>query len=245
MTENSNTTETTNSPVTATEAEVASLIKKLEESGLRTTSGRAGNSPYSAETIVAHPATLAAGDRVSRRDLARSHNGADRYKGRGRWRTVVLLTTDDNGPLAVCDAGDRGAEEVGHSGLYVRPWATEEAEQATGGLGTLADLFAGLDLSPAKPAPLVVTRHPGLVTVLLEDGVVPEGTEVVAHATPEQVRGKHVYGVLPLHLAAEAASVTEVTLDLPAELRGQELSAEQVRQYRTGTTTYQVTREEP
>ena len=91
-------------------------------------------------------------------------------------------------------------------------------------------------------SPVVVTRHPALVEYLTELGVVPAGTEVVTHATAEQVRGRHVFGVLPLHLAAEAASVTEVTLHVPAELRGVELTLEQVRQFAGPLVKYKVSR---
>lgn len=90
--------------------------------------------------------------------------------------------------------------------------------------------------------PVVVTRHPALVEYLTELGVVPAGTEVVTHATAEQVRGRHVFGVLPLHLAAEAASVTEVPLHVPAELRGVELTLEQVRQFAGPLAEYKVSR---
>ena len=91
-------------------------------------------------------------------------------------------------------------------------------------------------------SPVVVTRHAALVEYLTELGVVPAGTEVVTHATTEQVRGRHVFGVLPLHLAAEAASVTEVTLHVPAELRGVELTLEQVRQFAGPLVEYKVSR---
>ena len=94
----------------------------------------------------------------------------------------------------------------------------------------------------ADRRPVVVTRHPALVEYLTELGVVPAGTEVVTHATAEQVRGRHVFGVLPLHLAAEAASVTEVTLRVPAELRGVELTLEQVRQFAGPLVEYKVSR---
>lgn len=87
---------------------------------------------------------------------------------------------------------------------------------------------------------VVVTRHPALVEFLREQGVLTAGARVVAHATPEDVAGQHVVGVLPLRLAALAASVTEVPLNLPAELRGQELSLEQVRQYAGAPVTYRV-----
>ena len=87
---------------------------------------------------------------------------------------------------------------------------------------------------------LVVTRHKALVQYLLRCGLVLEGTPVLAHATAEDVRGKHVFGVLPLRLACLAAKVTEVPLDLPPELRGQELGLEQVEAYAGQARTYVV-----
>lgn len=89
---------------------------------------------------------------------------------------------------------------------------------------------------------IVVTRHPALVTVLVEDGIVPADVPVLAQATGDDVRGKRVIGVLPLFLAAEADSLTTVDLRLPPEMRGTELTAAQVREYMTGYTTYRVER---
>lgn len=91
---------------------------------------------------------------------------------------------------------------------------------------------------------IVITRHPALVAYLQEIGMVDDGVRVITHATPADVRGKHVIGVLPLRLAALAASVTEVTLDIPAELRGQELTLDQIRQYAGEPATYVVARKE-
>lgn len=87
---------------------------------------------------------------------------------------------------------------------------------------------------------LVVTRHPGLVAYLKEIGLAPEGVEVVSHATAGNVAGKHVCGVLPHSLSSLCASFTEVPLALPPELRGTELSLEQVRQYAGRPVTYRV-----
>ena len=86
---------------------------------------------------------------------------------------------------------------------------------------------------------LVVTRHPGLVEYLEELGVV-DAPKVVSHATPEQVRDQHVFGVLPLELAAEAWAVTVVPLRLPPELRGKELSKEQVAEHAGELRTFSV-----
>lgn len=71
---------------------------------------------------------------------------------------------------------------------------------------------------------VVVTRHSALVEWLKMQGLITGDEPVIEHATSQDVRGKHVVGVLPLHLAAEAESVTVVDLDIPPEKRGKELS---------------------
>lgn len=87
---------------------------------------------------------------------------------------------------------------------------------------------------------VVVTRHPGLVDYLRTQGIDVEC--VRAHVTAEEIRGKCVVGVLPMHLAAEAKSVTEVTLNLTADQRGRELSYEEVAAAASDMVTYKVTR---
>lgn len=73
---------------------------------------------------------------------------------------------------------------------------------------------------------VIVSRHQGLVDWLRRKGIVGK---VIAHATPDDVRGKDVIGNLPLHLAAMAKSVTVVDMPaLPADWRGQDLSPEQM-----------------
>lgn len=56
---------------------------------------------------------------------------------------------------------------------------------------------------------VIVTRHKPLVEWLRLHGI--EG-EVIEQATPADVTGRDVYGILPLHLAACANSVTEVSM---------------------------------
>lgn len=87
---------------------------------------------------------------------------------------------------------------------------------------------------------LVVTRHPALLAYLIEIGLVPAGTHALAHATPDDVRGRRVIGVLPHHLSSLTSSVVEIPLDIPAELRGVELTLEQVRQYAGAPREYAV-----
>lgn len=97
------------------------------------------------------------------------------------------------------------------------------------------------EAEPVKPLPpLVVTRHAALIDYLVEIKLIPAGTPYLTHATPEQLQGRHVIGVLPLHLAACCASVTEIPLDLPAEARGRELTLYEMRQYAGDPVTYSV-----
>lgn len=130
----------------ATESEVAAFIKALENKGFTMTANTGGASPYSPETVVAHRCELTRGQRVTLTPIARSHNGAGAYKGRGRWRTLVVLRPDETGPLGVCGPDDRDADEIGVSGVYARPWSTQEAEDASNGLGSLASAFDALGL---------------------------------------------------------------------------------------------------
>lgn len=85
---------------------------------------------------------------------------------------------------------------------------------------------------------VLVTRHEALVEYFKELGV--KFDKVISHATEEDVRGNDVYGVLPLHLASLANTVTTVDMDLPAEMRGKELSLTDIETYFTGMSTYQV-----
>lgn len=90
---------------------------------------------------------------------------------------------------------------------------------------------------------VVVTRHAGLVEYLLDIGVITDGEfELHSHATPEVVEGKDVIGVLPHSLSCLTTSFTEVPMRIPAELRGEELTLEHMRQYASEPVTYFIAR---
>lgn len=73
---------------------------------------------------------------------------------------------------------------------------------------------------------IIVTRHTGLIQWLKSHGIVGD---VISHVeSPEQIQGKDVVGVLPLHLAAVAASVATVEMTLPADKRGVDLTPEEM-----------------
>lgn len=91
------------------------------------------------------------------------------------------------------------------------------------------------------PAPVVVvTTNASFVAYLIEQGLVAADTPVLDRPTAEEIAGRHVFGELPLDLAAQAAQVTIVPLHLPESLQGWGLSLEELRQVAQPPRTYQV-----
>ena len=89
---------------------------------------------------------------------------------------------------------------------------------------------------------LIVTRHKTLVEWLNQNGI---HGNVIEQATPEDVEGKDVYGVLPMWLAAHANSVTEVSMPgLPLEDRkrvnGGDFTVEDMEQWGAELKTFIV-----
>lgn len=75
----------------------------------------------------------------------------------------------------------------------------------------------------------VVTRHKALVDYLLDKDIIKEGEfKLIEHADYQEVQGQDVIGVLPLQLASYAKSITEVPLKLTPEMRGKELTFDEV-----------------
>lgn len=87
---------------------------------------------------------------------------------------------------------------------------------------------------------LVVTRHKALYDWLMQNGFIDEDTPQLAKATIQDVKGKHVFGILPNWLACKTAKFTEVQLRLPAEMRGKELTIEDVEFYKVRPRTYEI-----
>ena len=88
---------------------------------------------------------------------------------------------------------------------------------------------------------IVVSRHPAFLEFLKEIGLVDENTPIISHADPSEISGKTVItSGIPLHLAALAKRVITVDLALPPELRGEELTVEDMKKYLKGITEYEV-----
>lgn len=84
----------------------------------------------------------------------------------------------------------------------------------------------------------IITRHQPLVDWLAQKGITGD---VIEHATPENVIGRHVIGALPMHLAALAEKISVV--DLPGVSRGQrgnELSVDEMNAAGARLKTYVV-----
>lgn len=85
-----------------------------------------------------------------------------------------------------------------------------------------------------KPArTLFISRHPGAVQWIKAQPIVVD--RFIAHLNIDEIQaGDRVIGSLPVHLAgqvcARGAEYWNLSLELPAELRGQELSREQLEQ---------------
>lgn len=90
-----------------------------------------------------------------------------------------------------------------------------------------------------------VSRHPGAAQWAARQGFAVD--RIVAHLDPAQIAaGDVVIGTLPVHLAAEVcargARFFNLSLDLPAEARGRELSAEDLQRYGARIEPYHVQR---
>ena len=87
----------------------------------------------------------------------------------------------------------------------------------------------------------VITRHKALLAYLLDKDIIKEGEyKLIEHADYKDVEGQDVIGVLPLQLASYAKSVTEVPLKLTPEMRGKELTFEEVEKIASEPVKYIV-----
>ncbi|MGH8479285.1 MAG: CRISPR-associated protein Csx16 [Gammaproteobacteria bacterium] len=90
-----------------------------------------------------------------------------------------------------------------------------------------------------------VTRHPGARAWAAEEGVLVD--ETIEHLDPQALQpGDIVIGTLPVNLAAEVCArggrYLHLTLELPPEWRGAELSAEDMRRFGARVEEYCVKR---
>jgi len=88
-----------------------------------------------------------------------------------------------------------------------------------------------------------ITRHPGAAEWAMEEGLTID--RVIDHLEPDQVcPGDMVLGTLPVHLAArvcgKGARYFHLSLELPPDWRGLDLSADDLRRFGARLEEYRV-----
>jgi len=84
---------------------------------------------------------------------------------------------------------------------------------------------------------IIVTRHQGLIDWLERRGITGE---VKPSVTVDDIKGKHVIGALPAHIAQHAYLVTSVDYTCPFEKRGKNLTADELDELGAKLFTYRV-----
>ena len=161
---------------------------------------------------------------------------------RGHVRELARLRVEHAAELAHVRAelaGELARLRVEHAREFDR---LSESAEAGGAAGLEPELASAREenLARERARALVVTRHAALAAYLREIGAVGEDAEIIAHAGAEQIAGRVVAGPLPLHLAALAIEIVHVPLAVPPELRGAELTLEQVRALAGPVERYRV-----
>ena len=88
-----------------------------------------------------------------------------------------------------------------------------------------------------------VSRHPGALDWATEQGLIVD--QVIDHLDPQIIQpGDVVIGTLPIHLAAQVCQhggrYLHLSLDLPPDWRGRELSADDLCQFGARLEEYRV-----
>ncbi len=89
-----------------------------------------------------------------------------------------------------------------------------------------------------------ISRHPGAREWAAEEGIVVD--QVIAHFDPATIQpGDVVIGTLPVNLAArvcqQGGRYLHLSLELPADRRGQELSAADLRRFGARLEEFRIT----
>ena len=89
---------------------------------------------------------------------------------------------------------------------------------------------------------VIVTRHPALIELLKEmKNFDVSDAKVLTHIEDSSIiEGKIVCGVLPHSLSCLCDKFIEIPLKIPSDLRGKELSLDQMRQYGSNPVIYRV-----
>lgn len=87
---------------------------------------------------------------------------------------------------------------------------------------------------------IIVTRHPAVEKYIRESDLVPQDTPCYPSVTENFVQGKHIIGIVPMHIAAAAELFTEVKITLRRGVEPRELSLDELRASVKQVRTYSV-----
>ncbi len=159
-----------------------------------------------------------------------------------RWRAEYALGTAGHGERELMGLRN----DIEHGGFRKRPLPADTiCEQ----LKRFADEFERAQPltppTPSQPRVWFVSRHPGAVEWARRQGL--RVHEQVEHFNVEEVKeGDIVIGTLPVHLAAQVcarrARFLNLSLEVPPEARGRELSAEEMERFGARLEEYRVER---
>jgi len=127
----------------------------------------------------------------------------------------------------------RVRNDIGHGGFRAQPLGAASLRRHVEEMvERLADPSIGAPPAPAPSRTLFVSRHPGAREWACAEGLAVDA--VVDHLAIDEIApGDTVIGSLPVNLAAEVcargARYFHLAIELPADLRGEELSDEMLR----------------
>lgn len=138
--------------------------------------------------------------------------------------------------------------DLEHAGFRSRPLHADALKKQ---LGKLIEQYRRAE--PAEAGGHIgktyfISRHPGAVEWAARRGLRVD--EVIEHLDIATIQGGDtVIGTLPIHLAAEVcarrARFLYLSLDLPAEARGRELTADDLDRYGARLEAFRISRENP
>jgi len=87
---------------------------------------------------------------------------------------------------------------------------------------------------------IIVTKHAAVEQYIREAGLCDDESPCFPSVSAEYVKGKHVIGIVPFHIAASAALFTEIKLTLRKHLFNTELTLDQLKAMVQQVRTYEV-----
>ena len=91
-----------------------------------------------------------------------------------------------------------------------------------------------------EPIPLIVTGKPEFAAYIIERCGLPADVEIRSTVAEDDIRGRHVYGMLPPHLGQHAARISTLAIKAPKWIRPKGMTLDEMRRYGAEICTYQI-----